>query len=327
MKKILTVSAFLMCQSIILASVIRTISLDEFNSVIMPEIEKCEKLIKNYEIEFEISGQQKPLNSASSEWKDSGYYSKVRLLSDGQKKGKIKIDVLEERRGLKVTNSKSYSLCYNGQKGKILLHGKSSKGETSEIKEYEILSTRADTIKSEVSAGLYEKPFLLKFLAEGTDLSFSEYLKMFMKPEIDTSSKVSRKIDLVKFENSESVRIQIEASAIGGGVRNTYWLDPAKNYAPLAYETVSFDENGKELSMTFKKVLEFRKIATDIWFPVKTLFMTKMSRIETKKTLIVSEVRVNIEDLEDVDFDLNIPDDYKMIDKTAENSFGEKLIK
>ena len=306
-----------MCQSIIFASAIRTISLDEFNSMIMPEIEKCEKLIKNYEMEFEISGQQKALNSASTEWKDSGYYSKVRLLSDGQKQGKIKIDVLEEKRGLRVPEVKSYSLCYNGQKGKKLLHGKSSKGETAEIKKYTILSTRADTIKSEIVAGLYEKPFLLIFLAEGTDLSFSEYLKMFMDPKIDLSSEISRNMDLVEFENTECIRIQIEASRAGVGVRNTYWLDPAKKYAPIAYETVNFDESGKELSMTSKKVLEFKKIATDIWFPAKVQFVTKRSRMETRKTWTTSELTVNIADLEDSDFDLNIPDDYKVVDETT----------
>jgi len=314
MKRLWTVSFILMCHCMVFANEIRVISVDEFNETIMPAIEKAEKLIQNLEMEFEISGQQKPLNSTSDDWKDSGSYSKVKLLSDGQRKGQMKIDVFIERRGPKAISEKSYALSYNGKQGKKLFHGKSLKGQTSEVKECTILSNRSDTIRSEMAAGSYGRPFILNFLTEGKVSSFSEYLKIFMDPKIKPSSEFSRSINLVKFENTECVRIQIEATGV---VRTTYWLDPARNYAPLAVENVSWNKNGKEEVTSFRKVLKFKKVSGDIWFPVTTQTEGRGIRVKTKATLTVSKVRINIADLKDVDFDLNIPSDYKIIDKRA----------
>lgn len=313
MKKVLTVSVLLMCHCVVFANEIRVISLDEFNGTIVPEIKKSEKLIRNLEMEFEISGQQKPLNSASADWKDSGFYAKVKLLSDGQQKGKIKINVFNEKHGTRAINEKSYELSYNGKQGKKLFHGKSLKDKTLEVKECTILSSRSDTIKSEMAAGLYGKPFILNFLAEGSNPSFSGYLKMIMDPKVEYSSEFSRNIHLVKFENTECIRIQIEGKGV---VRTTYWLDPARNYAPLASETVQWNKSGKEMVTSSRKVLKFKKISDDIWFPVIVQMKGRGIRVESKKILSVSKVRVNMEDLKDDDFDLYVPDDYKIIDKT-----------
>ena len=93
MKTLWTVSLVLMCHCTVFASEIRLISMEEFNETIMPAIRKAEDSMHNFEIEFEVSAQQRPLNSTSDDWKDSGQYAKVKLLSDGQRKGKIKIDV------------------------------------------------------------------------------------------------------------------------------------------------------------------------------------------------------------------------------------------
>jgi hypothetical protein len=299
----------------VFANEIRVISVDEFNETMIPAIIKAEQLIQSLEMEFEVSGQQKKPN-ASLDWKDSGYYAKVRLLSDGKRNGKIKIDVFLEKFGTKYVIEKSYSLSYNGKQGRKLLHGKSVKGKTSKAKECTILSSRSDTIRSAISAGLYANPFILNFLSKGPYLHFSEYLEMLMSPEIVSSPEVSRHINLVKFENTECIRVQIEGKGV---LRTTYWLDPARNYAPLAYETINWDE-GKETYMSSKKVLKFKKISDAIWIPVKTQSETKSDRGGTRKTITVSKVRVNIKDLEDTDFDLNIPDDYKIVDKTAEKS-------
>ncbi len=314
MKTLWTVGFFLMCHCTVFANEIRAISVDEFNETIIPAIKKAENSIQNLELEFELSEQQKPLNSTSDDWKDSGHYAKVRLLSDGRREGKIRIDVFIEKYGARVINEKSYGLSYDGKQGKKLVHGKTLKGETSEVRECTILSNRSDTIRSEMSAGLYADPFILNFLGYRTDRSFSEYLKGFMDPKVKPSSKFSRNIDLVKFENTECVRIQIEATGV---VRTTYWLDPARHYAPLAIENVGWDKSGEEVVGSFRKVLKFERISDDVWFPVKTQIEARGIKVDVRKTISVSKVRINIEGLKDGDFDLSIPDDYKIIDKTT----------
>lgn len=314
MKALWTVSFFLMCHCSVFANEIRVISLDEFNETIMPAIRKAERTIQNLEMEFELSEQQKPLNSTSDDWKDSGQYAKVKLLSDGQREGKIKIDVFIEKTGGRVINERSYALSYNGRQGKKLFHAKTVQDKTSEVKECTILSNRSDTISSEMSAGFYGNPLILNFLGYRRDRSFSEYLKGFMDPKVEPPSKFSRNIDLVKFEDTECVRIQIGAT---GMVLTTYWLDPARNYAPLATKNVAWDKDGKEVVTSFRKVLKFKKMSDDIWFPVKTQIEARGIKTEVRKTIAVSEVRVNMKDLRDVDFDLSIPDDYKIIDKTT----------
>ena len=318
MKALWTVSFFLICHCTVSANEIRVISVDEFNETIMPAIKKAEKSIQNLEIEFEMSGQQKPLNSTSDDWKDSGHYAKVRLLSDGQRKGRIRLDVFVERYGSgKAMREKSYALSYNGKQGKKLFHGKTLKGKTSEVKECTILSSRSETIRSEMSAHQYvATPFILNFLGYSRDGGFSEYLKAFMDPKVKPSSKFSRNIDLVKFEKTECVRIEIGATGV---VLTTYWLDPARNYAPLAMKIVSWDKNGNEIVTLFRKVLKFKKMSDHIWFPVKTQIEGRGIKTEARKTITVSEVRINIKDLKDVDFDLSIPNDYKIIDKTMKN--------
>lgn len=135
-----------------------------------------------------------------------------------------------------------------------------------------------------------------------------------MSPEVESSPEVSRSISLVKLENTECIRVQIE---IKGVYRATYWLDHNRNYAPLAQEVINWDENGKETFMSSKKVLEFKKMSEVIWFPLITQLETRSGRNGTKKTLTVSKVRVNIKNLKDADFDLRIPADYKIIDKKA----------
>jgi hypothetical protein len=317
MKILGAVSLFLVCQCMVFANEIRAISLDKFNETIMPAIKKAEKLIQNLEIEFEVSEKQKPLNSTSDDWKDSGSYSKVKLLSDGQKKGKVKLDVFVERHGTRVVSEKSYSLSYNGKQGKKLFHGKSLKGKTSEVKECTILPNRSDTINSEMGAPFYEIPFILNFLGSGTDLSFSEYMKKFMDPKVKPSSKFSRNINLVNFQNTECIRIQIEGTGVQ---RTTYWLDPARNYAPLAIERVDWNKKGEEIVTLFKKVLKFKKMSDGIWFPLTTQIEVKGIKVDVKKTLTVSKVRVNMKNLKDTDFDLNIPDDYKITKKAAKKS-------
>jgi len=316
MKTLWTVSFVLMCHCTVSANEFRAISLDEFNETIMPAIEKAEKSLQSFEVGFELSEQQRPLNSTSKDWKDSGHYAKVKLLSDGQRKGKIKIDVLIEKRGGMVINERSYAISYNGKQGKKLLHGKTLRDKTSEVKEGTILSSRSDTIRSEMSAGFYGNPFILNFMGYGRDRGFSDYLKGLMKTKVKPPSKLklSRNIDLVKFENRECVRIKIETTGVA---RSTYWLDPARNYAPLAYEYGYWDKEGKEVVGTFRKVLKFKKVSDDIWFPVKTQVEGRAIKTKVRKIITVSEVRVNIKDLRDADFDLSIPDDYKIIDKTT----------
>jgi hypothetical protein len=296
----------------VFANEIRVISVDEFNETMMPAIIKAEQLIQSLEMEFEVSGQQRRPNT-SIDWKDSGWYTKVKLLSDGKRKGKMKIEVFVEKFGTEIVIEKSYSLSYNGMQGRKLFHGKSVNGKTSEVKECTILSSRSDTIRSAIAAGFYANPFILNFLAEGPYLHFSEYLEMLMSPEVVSSPEVSRNINLVNFENTECIRIRIEGKGVA---RHTYWLDPARNYAPLAYETINWDKNGKETYMSSRKVLKFKKISDAIWIPLKTQFETKSDRGGTRKTITVSKVRVNIKDLEDADFDLGIPDDYRIVDKT-----------
>ena len=312
MKTIWTVTLFLICHCTVSANEIRAIPVDEFNETIMPAIRKAESSIQNLEVEFELSEQQKPLNSASDDWKDSGRYAKWRLLSDGQRKGKIKIDVFIESRGGRFINERSYTLSYNGKQGKKLLHGKTLKDKTSAVKECTILSSRSDTVRSEMSARFYGNPLILNFLGYRRDGSFSEYLKAFMDPKVKPPPKFSRNIDLVKFENTECVRIQIEATGV---VRTTYWLDPARNYAPLAIKTDLWNKKGEEFVFSLRKVLKFKKISDDIWFPVKTQREGRGIKVAVKKIITVSKVRINIEGLEDTDFDLSIPNDYKIIDK------------
>ncbi len=247
-KTLWTIGFFVMCHSTVSANEIRVIPLDEFNETIMPAIRKAEKSIQNLEVEFELSEQQRPLNSTSDDWKDSGYYAKVRLLSDGQRTGKIRIDVFIEKLGGGVVNEKSYALSYNGKEGKKLVHGKTIKDKTSEVKECTILSSRSDTIRGEMGAGLYGSPFILNFLGYRADRGFSGYLEGFMDPNVEPSSRWSRNIHLVKFENTECVRIEIGATGV---VRTTYWLDPARNYAPLAIKDDGWDKNGKEVVTSF----------------------------------------------------------------------------
>jgi len=314
MKTLWTVSFLLVCHCTVSANEIRVIPLDEFNETIMPGIRKAEKSIQNLEVEFELSEQQRPLNSTSDDWKDSGYYAKVRLLSDGQRTGKIRIDVFIEKLGGRVVNEKSYALSYNGKEGKKLVHANTLKDKTSEVKECTILSSRSDTIRSEMGAGLYGNPFILNFLGYRADRGFSGYLEGFMDPNVEPPSKWSRNINLVKFENTECVRIQIGATGV---LLTTYWLDPARNYAPLAHEHAYWDKEGKEVVGSFRKVLKFKKMSDDIWFPVKTQIEARGIKIEVRKTITVSELRANIEGLKDTDFDLSIPDDYKIIDKTT----------
>ncbi len=314
MKTIWTVTLFLMCHCTVFASEIRLISMEEFNETIMPAIRKAEDSMHNFEIEFEVSAQQRPLNSTSDDWKDSGQYAKVKLLSDGQRKGKIKIDVFIEKRGGRVINERSYALSYNGKQGKKLFHGKTLKDKTSEVKEGTILSSRSDTIRSQMGAGFYGNSFILNFLGYGRSRNFSEYLKGTMDPKAKPPSNFSRNIDLVKFENRECVRIEIGATDVA---LSTYWLDPARNYAPLAHKHSYWDKEGKEIVGMFRKVLKFKKVSDDIWFPVKTQIEAPGIKAQFRKTITVLQVRINIKDLKEVDFDISIPDDYKIIDKTT----------
>jgi hypothetical protein len=301
MKTIWTVTLFLICNCTVSANEIRAIPIDEFNETIMPAIRKAESSIQNLEVEFELSGKQKPLSSASDDWKDSGQYAKVRLLSDGQRKGKIKIEVFIEKRGGRIIDERSYALSYNGKQGKKLLHGKTLRDMASEVKECTILSSRSDTIRSEMSAGLYGNPLILNFLGYGRSRNFSEYLKGTMDPKAKLPSNFSRNIDLVKFENTECVRIEIGATDVA---LSTYWLDPARNYAPLAHKHSYWDKEGKEIVGMFRKVLKFKKVSDDIWFPVKTQIEGRGIKIAVRKTITVSKVRINIKDLKEVDFDL-----------------------
>lgn len=314
MRTLWTVSLVLMCHCTVFSSEIRVISMEEFNEIIMPAIVRAEQLIRNFEIEFELSEQQKLLDSTSGDWKDSGAYAKVRLLSDGQREGRIKIDVFIEKRGGGVTNERSYAVSYDGKQGKILLNGKTLRDKTSEVKEGTILPSRSDTIRSERSAGFYGNPLILNFLGYARSRNFSEYLKGTMDPKAKLPSNFSRNIDLVKFENRECVRIEIGATDVA---LSTYWLDPARNYAPLAHKHSYWDKEGKEVVGMFRKVLKFKKISDDVWFPVKTQIEGRGIKVAVRKTITVSEVRANIEGLKDADFDLSIPDDYKIIDTTA----------
>lgn len=313
MKTLWTVSFFLMCHCTVSANQIRAIPVDEFNEAIMPGIKKAEKAIHNFEMEFEMWGQRKRLNSTSDDWKDSGQYAKVRLLADGQRTGRIRLHVFVERWGSgKAMHERSYALSYNGKQGKELFDAKTSKGKTLEVKECTILSSRSDTIRSQMSAGQYVQPFILNFLGFSRDGGFSKYLKPFMDPKFNAPVQFSRNIDLVELENTECVRIQIKATGVSG---TTYWLDPAKNYAPLAMKHFDLNEEDQEVNARSTKVLKFKKVSDHVWFPVKT--QTEAPGIKTagRWTITVSEVRINIKDLRDVNFDLSIPDDYKIIDK------------
>ena len=238
----------------------------------------------------------------------------VKVLSDGQRKGRIKIDVFIEKSGGSVKNERSYAISYNGKQGKKLFHGKTLRDKTSEVKECTILSSRSDTIRSQMGAGFYGDSFILNFLGYGRSGNFSEYLKGAMDPKAKLPSNFSRNIDLVKLENRECVRIEIGATDVA---LSTYWLDPARNYAPLAHKHSHWDKEGKEVVGMFRKVLKFKKVSDDIWFPVKTQVEGGAIKTKVRKIITVSEVRVNIKDLRDADFDLIIPDDYKIVDKTT----------
>ena len=118
----------------------------------------------------------------------------------------------------------------------------------------------------------------------------------------------------------------LKAAYIGvdGSSREEWWLDPNRGYALLKYASVGIDPNGNEQVKSLIDVTNLKKVAENIWWPMKAYFVERPREVGKPWKHIVyqaSNVVANDPNFDETVFNLEFPKGYRMHDEIAGKTY------
>lgn len=283
-------------------------------------VKKAESKITNIKFDSEISIERKA--SATDKWEKTPIGVLATVWLDGKPGGKFKVDVHSEvfewHDGVTPYLENSYSVSFDGKKGKSAHHhfvhvfglddkGKlKKKAEKRQVAVGDVVLGKPTMFKSGFSKIITGKVFCTVYQSEVIGYSFSKLLLNFK----DKKSKVAE-----NFQFTQSIREgkeYLEIDSKKTKVKKQTLLDPARGYALL--EISEKYDNQVISKMT---IVELTEVAKGIWFPTHAILERPTGKPEEpfeKITFKATNVIVNSSDFNETVFDVDFPKKYKIKD-------------
>jgi hypothetical protein len=304
------------------------ISIEE-TKYIVPQIKAAEKRVKKIKVESESWVEEKmDISDPCENWKKTSTYISATAWYEGKRGGKIRVDfhkeVLKWTRGEAPYLENNYSASFDGKHGRYVHNSTSHSGKVFHKKKYNLLPDAPHQLKSRWYQKMLGINASINFHFHNKETTFYSLLEYAIDPKLAlkkagldpniADKNIGIKVTFAKIKNTDCINISLN----GGGVQESWWLDPNRGYALLKYEKTKSDSNGNKVIVNSIDVIKLDKVAEDLWWPVEAYFISvpfgegnPWERIVYRATSVVA----NDTKLTDNVFTVPIPEGYS-IDKT-----------
>ena len=279
---------------------------DEFISAITT----AERSLMNVKIEGELFQEER--QSLTDPWEHNSVYVNSIAWYSGKPKGKVRVDVhrevLEWIEGAAPYAEEHYSLGFDGQTGRRVIHRTGAKDDTIPAREAEILPDAPLDLRSpwrDISTGA---AFSLYFLLNDEAMTTSEMLKIYK--EADDSFNISRET----YQGADCIKISMFSG------KRFYWFDLERGYAFRGYQDMKTDKEGHKVinsSIVVPKVVE---AAPGIWFPTEATYLAAVGfngRPGLRNIFKASKVIANDPSFDENIYTVPIPPNYVVEDRIS----------
>lgn len=256
--------ASVLTASVVYASAPQADSIDD----LIAGMGAAERRLLNLHIESaEMWAQEQP--QGSSEWKPTPLGAKVEGWYNGKRASKARLEVQEFvspwEQGASPYVSEAMSIGFDGQYGRLAMHTSGPPGTKGPVKEGRVTPEAPaymSTLEFAVCTGTALSLYMWDDRVEQKPLS--DKLRRWMA----AAQKGILSLEISTDQKATGPCVKITARA-PGRADETCWVDPAKGYAPVAYEWVGYRKDGTKYVVDSREVTKIEEIAPGIWYPIE----------------------------------------------------------
>lgn len=334
--------AFLIILNVVQAEQTKlTLSVEELK-YLATEIKAAEKRLHNIKIESEAWVEEKadlsdpcepwqrtPIYISSTAWFTGNWsyqrWNSQRRMFESHIEGKARVDfhkeVLEWENGAAPYLESNYSVSFDGQYGRYIRNSTSYGGKVFHINKWRVLPDVPHQLRSKSYQRVVGIKAFLNFHFRSEEEKFSSLFQYVADPnyalkngEADPNFAVKNTELEVTFQKIRGVEC-INISLKGKRYRESWWLDPNRDFALLKHENTRNDKDGSEVLVDSIDVRKLNKVAENIWCPVEVYFVTAPFGIGNswKRTVYRAiNVVANDPNFSDSIFTVPIPEGYSV---------------
>jgi hypothetical protein len=261
---------------------------------IISMIENTEKGVHNIKIDAESWVEEKA--PASNSWQRTPTEFSCTAWMDGHLKGKVRVDVNKEilkwKDGAAPYTGRSYTVSFDGTNTKFIEKTTGPSDKQFPKKEGQVLPGISEGLMSRIIGSCVGWRFTTNFFFNNNEehnLSFSQIFRAQLSPE---AAKSDVHFDFI-YEQKDGVLCLKFGSKPAKWGRETWWFDPNRGFALIAYLHTNTDKDGIEHVVSNIKVNKLQEVAPGIWWPMEaTVESEPRDPNETYKRTVYRAVNV-----------------------------------
>lgn len=322
-------SAFLIILNVVEAEQPKsTFSVEELKNL-ASTIEAAEKRLHNIKIESKAwvetkadlsdpcePWQRTPIYISSTAWFTGNWSyqrwnSQLRMF-ESHVEGKARVDfhkeVLEWENGAAPYLERNYSASFDGQYGRYINNWNSHSGKVFHINKWRVLGNAPHQLRSEWYRKMVGIKASLNFHFSSEEQALSRLFQYVADPN-SALKNTELGVTCQKLRGVECINISLK----GKRFRESYWLDPNRDFALLKHESIREDIDGNEVLVNSVDVRKLDEVAKNIWWPTEAYFVHCPRETDKPWKRIVyraSNVVANDPNFADSIFTVPIPEGY-----------------
>jgi hypothetical protein len=258
------------------------LSLQEVESII-PLVEAAEGSIRNIKVDAESWLEERA--SKSDPWQRTPTYFSCTAWMDGRPRGKLRVDV--HKQNLKWVNGvapygwSSYSLSFDGTNTRTVEYASGHSGKTFTHKSGQVLPGASERLTGNMMGSCTGKRFTTNFFFDGEGQGMVSFSQIFRAQLLPEAAESKLRFDFA-YEQKDGVLCLKFGTRPAKWGRQTWWFDPNRGFALLAYLHTSIGKDGTEHIVSDIRVSRVEEVAAGVWWPMEA---TTESEIRDPKLL------------------------------------------
>ena len=300
------------------------LSVEDVNALI-PVIEAAERnLFSNLKVESEAWVETKTnLSDPNEPWQRTPIYVSCTAWFDGYPAGKARVDVhkqvLKWQEGAAPYIEESYSVCFDGQYGRVVRYSTGHSGKTFRMKEGKLLPEAPWQLRDGYLGSCTGARYSFKFFFSDEDKEMGRTFSRLFRAATSAAALEAKAFE-VALEEFQGVGCIKFGSGNKKRVHISYWLDPARGFALLGHDNISIREDGSKRVSTRLRVTKLKEVTPGLWWPMEAYIISRPYESGKPWQRIVyraSNVVANDPNFDESIFTVAFPDGYLIDDKVA----------
>ena len=283
--------------------------------LLIERIEQVEESLRNLKIESTLVSEE--YDEALDAWVATPRTVSATTWLEAVPQDRMRMDIHEEtlrwRNGAADYGSDSFSLSYDGRKGKIAHHLTGPMGEQFQVRRGEVTNARPPMLDSPRYQGVSGAGFSLLFFSHPTyqQKRFSDYLRYLREHE-------RLKLEMDTFRGVPCIRV---LHGELDGWHEVYYLDPARGHAMLGRRFVNQRPDGSLICLHLQIITELKQVAPGIWYPLEAhggrIDDWPDGQLTRRAHYLAQDVVANDPDFDEDVYNLTFPAKYYVTDKRS----------